>query len=132
MRMPSDFLTKFSIRTTNEIQRYTIEWGRRNAISRHYYAKDNKEAIATWKLDLDGILRVFNVCYITPVRRLLTFRFQTELGIHARATVPDIRHDVANTSTLVSDTHRNKPKGYKGTYGQNQVVSTTRTLPATE
>jgi len=126
MRMPSDFLTKFSIRTTNEIQRHTVERGRRNAISRRYYAKDNKEAVAAWKLDLDGILRVFNVCYITPVRRLLTFRFQTELGIHARTTVPDIRHDVVNTST------RSKPKGHKGTDSQNQAVSTTRTLPVTE
>lgn len=120
------FLTKFSIGTTDEIQTRTIEREKRNAISRRYYAKDNKEAIAAWKLDLDGILRVFNVCYITPVRRLLTFRFQTEFGIHARATVPDIRHDVANTST------RNKPKGRKGTDGQNQAVSTIRTLPVTE
>jgi len=120
--MPGDFLTKFSIRTMDEIQRHTIEWGKRNKISRRYHAKDNKEAIATWKLDFDGILRIFNVCYITLVRQLLTFRFQTELGIHARATIPDI----------VSDTHHNKPKGHGGTDGQNRAVSTTHSLPVTE
>jgi len=119
----------------NEIQRHGVEWRKRNAISRRYYARDNKEAIATWKLDLDGILRVLDVCYIIPVRRLLTaltFRFQTELEIHARATVPEIHHDAANTSTPISDTHRNKPKGHKDTDGKNQAVSTTRTLPVTE
>jgi len=116
----------------NEIQRHAVDWGKRSAISRRYYARDNKEAIATWKLDLDGILRVLDVRYITPVRRLLTFHFQTELEIHARATVPEVPQDVANTSTPVSDTHPNKPKGHKGTDGQNQAVSTTRTLPVTE
>jgi len=116
----------------NEIQRHGVEWRKRNAISRRYYARDNKEAIATWKLDLDGILRVLDVCYIIPVWRLLTFRFQTELEIHAHATVPEIHHDAANTSTPVSDTHPNKPKGHKGADGQNQAVSTTRTLPVTD
>ena len=30
-------------------------------ISRHFHAKDDKEMISTWKLDLDKILQVFNV-----------------------------------------------------------------------
>ena len=126
MGTPEYFLIKLSSRTLDEIQENIVKRSRGNAIFRRYRAKDDKEAIAAWRLDLDGILRVFNVCYITPVRRLLTFRFQTEFGIHARATVPNIRHDVANTST------RNKPKGHKGTDGQNQAVSTIRTLPVTE
>ena len=40
----------------DEIQRHITKRGRRNAISRHYHARDNKEAISTWKLDLEGIL----------------------------------------------------------------------------
>jgi len=65
------FLTELSIRIMDEIQRHITKRGRRNAISRRYHAKDDKEAISTWKLDLDGILRVFNVCFVTPPRRLL-------------------------------------------------------------
>ena len=49
------------------IQRHIIKWGKRNAISRRYHARDDKEVIATWRLDLDGILRVFNVRSVTSV-----------------------------------------------------------------
>jgi len=55
----------------DEIQRHITKRGRRNAISRRYHAKDNKKAISTWKLDLEGILGVFNVCSVAPARRLL-------------------------------------------------------------
>ena len=65
MRMPGRFLTKLSIRTVAEIQRNIIKRSKRNAISRRYHAKDDKEAIAAWKLDLDGILRVFHVRSVT-------------------------------------------------------------------
>ena len=34
----------------------------RNLLSRIVHAKNDKEVIATWKSDLNGILRVFNVC----------------------------------------------------------------------
>jgi len=66
VRAPGDFLTELPIRTMDGIQRHIVEWGRRNAISRRYHAKDDKEAIVAWKSDLDGILRVFNVCSATP------------------------------------------------------------------
>jgi len=55
----------------DEIQTHITRRGRRNAISRRYHAKDDKEAISTWKLDLEGILGVFNVCSVIPARRLL-------------------------------------------------------------
>ena len=55
----------------DEIQRHITKRGRRNAISRRYHAKDDKEAIASWKLDLEGILGVFNVCSVILARRLL-------------------------------------------------------------
>ena len=75
MRTSGVFLIKSSIRTVDEIQRHVTKRGRRNAISRRYHAKDDREAIATWKLDLDEILRVFKVCSVTPARRSLTFHF---------------------------------------------------------
>jgi len=65
------FLTKLWIRIMDEIQRHITKRGRRNAISRLYHANDDKEAISTWKLDLNEILGVFNVCSVIPARRLL-------------------------------------------------------------
>jgi hypothetical protein len=46
--------------------------------------------------------------------------------------VSDVRSDVANTRTTASDIHRSKLKSREGADGQNQAVSTTRTLPVTE
>jgi hypothetical protein len=65
--MPGDFLTKLSTRTMDEIQRHIIERGKRNGISRRFHKKDDTEAIATWRSDLDRILRVFKVCSVTSV-----------------------------------------------------------------
>jgi len=58
-----------------EIQRHIVKRGERNPISRRYHAKDDKKAITAWRLDLDGILRIFNVRSVTSARRLLTPRF---------------------------------------------------------
>jgi len=142
MRALGDFLTKLPIRTMDEIQRHITERGRRNAISRRYHAKDDKKAIATWKLDLDRILRVFNVCSITPAWPPPAFGFQVELGANAHATVSNTRQDAtnentigsnpANTQTAVSDINRNKLKGREGAGGQNQAVGITRAPLVTE
>ena len=67
MRAPDDFLTELSIRIMDEIRGHVIERSKRNAISRRYHAKDDEKAIAAWKLDLNGILHVFNVRSITSV-----------------------------------------------------------------
>ena len=75
-------------------------------ISRHYHAKDDKEAITAWRLDLDGIAHIFNVCFVASARRLLTSRFQTELGIIPHVTVSDTHQDAANKHTTVSDARR--------------------------
>ena len=48
-------------RTVGEIQEKVIERSGRDAVSRLLYARDDGEAIAAWKLDLDRILHVFNV-----------------------------------------------------------------------
>ena len=67
MRAPDDFLNEFSIRTMDEIQRHIIERDKRSVISRRYHAKDDKKVIATRKLDLSGVLDVFNVRSVTSV-----------------------------------------------------------------
>ena len=55
-------------RTIKEIQEKIAEKGRRNIPSRLVHVKSDKELIASWKSDLDGILRVFTV-------RSVVFRF---------------------------------------------------------
>ena len=62
-----DLLTEFLIRTMAEVQGNIIKRGKRNPISRCYHAKEDKEAIAAWKLDLNRIRHVFNVGSVTSV-----------------------------------------------------------------
>ena len=47
-----------------EIQRKVIKQSERNAVSRIFHAKNDKEVIAAWKVDLNRILHVFNVCSV--------------------------------------------------------------------
>jgi hypothetical protein len=51
-------------RTVAEIQRKVIKQSGRNAVSRFLHAKNDGGAIAGWKLDLNRILHVFNVCSV--------------------------------------------------------------------
>jgi hypothetical protein len=83
-----------------------IEQGKRNAVSRLFHAKNDKETIAGWKSDLSRILHIFNVRSVGFVWLLLTDYSQTELAINTHVAVVDIRHDVATTQTIVSDVHR--------------------------
>ena len=96
-------------RTVDEIQRNIIKRGKRNPISRRYHAKGEKEAIATWRLDLDRILHLFNVCSITCILPLLTCRFQAELVISTYPTRSDIRHDVTNAHATGSGAYHDIP-----------------------
>lgn len=86
-----------------EIQRHIIKRGRRNVVSRLYRTKGDKKAITAWRLDLNGILHTLNVCSITSSRRLLTSRFQTELGIDPHATAP--HRGAASKHTTVANGH---------------------------
>ena len=47
-----------------EIQKKVIKQGKRNAVSRLLHAKSDKDMIATWRSDLNGILLVFNVRFV--------------------------------------------------------------------
>jgi len=142
MGTPEYFFIKFSSRTLDEIQENIVKRSRKNAISRRYRAKDDKEAIATWRLDLNRILRVFNVRSVIPTRPLLTVRFQAELGIDTRATgsaarqyaannhtvVSNVQGDVVNTLITAPNIHPTTLKSREGADNQNQAVSTAHTL----
>ena len=40
---------------------HVIKWGKRIVFTRFFHAKDNKKAIAAWKVDLGQIRRILNV-----------------------------------------------------------------------
>ena len=48
-------------RTVAEIERKITKQSRRNAVSRLIHARNDKDMIAGWKLDLGRVLQVFNV-----------------------------------------------------------------------
>ena len=48
-------------RTVEEIHERVTEKSKRNQLSRLFHARNDKETIGTWKLDLNRILHVFNV-----------------------------------------------------------------------
>ena len=107
------------------IQRRIVKQGKRNVVSRHLHAKNDKERIAAWNSDLTRILDVFNVCSTASVRLLLTLDSQTELAISTHVTV-------SNTHVMVSNIHRTIMQGQEGSGGKNLLVSNTRTLAVTE
>ena len=111
--------------TVAEIQRNVIKRGKRNAASRFFHAKSDKETIATWRSDLNGILLVFNVRSASSAWPLLTAHSQTELAISTHVAVSDIRHGVANTHAIVSDIHRTMVKSQDGGDGKTLSVSAT-------
>jgi hypothetical protein len=44
-----------------DIEKRLVKWGKRNAVSRRFRARNNDEVVANWKLDLDRLLQVFDV-----------------------------------------------------------------------
>ena len=48
-----------------------VKQGKRNAVSRHLHARNDKDKIAGWRLDLNRILHVFNVRSAVSVRLFL-------------------------------------------------------------
>ena len=110
-------------RTVAEIQRNVTKQSRRNAASRLLHANNDKEAIAAWKLDLNRILHIFNVCVVIHIRLVLTARLQTELAVTTHLVVSDVHHGVVDTHTMVSDMHRNMLKGLESSDDQYHLVS---------
>ena len=112
-----------------------IKQGKRNVILQYLYAKNDKEKIAAWKLDLNRILQVFNVRFIITVWRLLTLDSQTELAINTHvavsgthAIVSGLEHNAMSTHIMVSDIHHTVVQGQGGNGSRSLLVSDTRSL----
>jgi len=106
------------LRTMAGIQGRIVDKRKRGLVSRLANAKNDKEIIAAWKLDLIRILQVFNVRSAGSVRLPLIVSFQTELAL--------------NTHTIVSGMQQNMLKGSENTGGKGEAVSDIHTLPITE
>jgi hypothetical protein len=78
-----------------EIQRKVIKQSGRNAVSRLLHAKNDKETIAGWKLELNRILHVFSVRLFVFVWASLIVLFQTQLILNIHVNVSDIRNDMS-------------------------------------
>jgi len=100
VRVECDSLIALSIRTVAEIQEKIVEKGGRNLLSRLAHARNDKEAITTWRSDLNRVLHIFNVCLATSIQQLLTTTPQTELAIGTHVVVSE-------THTMVSELHHN-------------------------
>ena len=106
-------------RTVSEIQRKIIEKRERNSLSQLVHARNDKETIATWRLDLIRILQVFNV--------------RSAGSVSTVADAPPPQTELAlNTHNIVSDIHQNMSRSHEDTGDKNQAVSDTRTPPATK
>ena len=115
-----------------EIQRGVVKGGKRNAISRVLHSRNDKEAIATWRLDLNRILHIFNVRSITSAWPSLTVHFQTELAINTNVVVSDVHTIAKDTHTIVSDIRRTMVQSQEGTGSKDLSVGVTYTLFTTE
>ena len=104
-----------------EIQGKVVKQGKRNVISQHFHAKNDKDKITAWRLDLERILQVFNVRSTITVRRLLTLDSQTELAINTNVTVTE-------THVMVSNIHHTIVECRAGNNSRNLMVSDTRSL----
>ena len=80
-------------------------------MSRHLHAKNDKDKIAGWRLELNRMLHVFNVRSIASVGRSLILYSQTELLMNTHAVVSGIEHSVR-------DIHRTIVQG-QGEKGDN-------------
>ena len=96
-------------RTVAAIQGKVTKQGKRNAASRLFHPRGDKDKILAWRQDLDRIVRVFNVRSGCSARHSLIVTYQTELAI--------------NTHMLVVDMHRNALGDREGTVRQHNQVS---------
>ena len=85
--------------------------------SRLFHAKNDKDTIAAWRLDLNRVLHIFNVRSTGSVLLTLTPPLQTELAI--------------TTHVMVADIHRTLAAGQEGTDAQHRSVSMTPYPPTT-
>ena len=100
-----------------------IEKGGRNLFSRLAHARNDKEAIPAWKLDLNSILHIFNVRSTIFIWLSLTNPlFQTELIMNTHVTVSDIHHGVSKIREEISGQARSV------TVSRIQAIGSRKTL----
>jgi len=87
-----------------DIRGKVAKQSKRNRISRAFHATNDSQTIASWKVDLNRVLLVFNVTSIVSPRPALTIHTQTELGLNIYATASDVRDGVTKTHTAVAGT----------------------------
>jgi len=69
-----DYLA-FDCRTVADIQKKLVKWGERNAVSRRFHARKDKETIAAWRSSLEKILQILNVRSVALVMTVADFPF---------------------------------------------------------
>ena len=57
------------------VQKHIVKRGKRTPVHKFFRAKNDEKLVATWRLDLDKICRVFDVRPFPPVQQSLTFSF---------------------------------------------------------
>jgi len=121
MNIVHDQLTSDDHRTVKKIEEGVTKKMERNRLSMVFHARNDKEAITSWRSDLTRILAIFNVCSVVYVWLLLTVHSQAEVAINTNAntsaihcdvmstqtTVSSIQHGVTSTHTLVSNIYHN-------------------------
>ena len=78
-------------RTLAGIQSKVTDRSNQNAISRAFHAKSDSQMIASWKMDLNRILLIFNVRSVVLEWSTLIVHSQAELGISIRETLSEVR-----------------------------------------
>ena len=100
----NSLITSFGRRTVAGIEKRVVERGERRVASRLLHRNNpNEETIATWRLDLNQILQVFEVRSVTFIYPLLTFRLQTNLKTNTHVIVLGAPHDVSDPAAIASD-----------------------------
>lgn len=150
----------FNHRTVAEIQEKIAKRGGQGLLSRFGHAKNDKEAIASWRSDLNAIINILNVGSVVPAWPPLNVYFQTELAVNTRANGSGVRRDVVdtrevvptirdnamstqpiirdvqngiiNTRAPVSDAYRNMARSQEGTRSHRYSVNSTVYQPVTE
>jgi len=122
-------------RTITEIQRKIVKRNQQNVATQLLHANNDRETIGTWRVDLNGVLHVFHVRFVTPVWPLLIVYLQTELAMNTHVVVSDVRHGAGRTRAITSnippsrrptkppgsfDTYRNSRTGVSSGHKQEQ------------
>ena len=81
-------------RTVAEIQQEVAKKSERNVASRVFHARNDKDTIAGWNVDLNRILHIFNVRLVVCTWLSLIVPFQTELAINTHMMVLDLHRNV--------------------------------------